>query len=94
MDIKPGQWINVKVTAQPKSEGARKTLIRVCEKDATVATERRRLHRARPVTHHRRGGRPWYDRPARLQIVKMNTGQTYKVFGSLDVLRDVASIRK
>ena len=91
--VKPGQWINVKITALPKSAGARKTMIRVFEKDREVRTERRRLSRSRMPSAHRRGGRPWWDRPPQLQIVETKPGTTYKVFGSVDVLRDLESLK-
>jgi hypothetical protein len=93
-EIKPGQWINVKVTAEPRAVAARKTMIRVFEKDETVSAERKRLHRARPVKSHTRGGRPWYDRPARLQVVKTTPGASYKLFASVDVLRDLESLSR
>lgn len=91
-DIKPGQWVNIKVTAEPRSEAARKTLIRVCEKDDQMKQERKRLDKARRPRVHRRGGRPWYDRPTRLQVVDTQPGATYKVFGSMDILRDLGSL--
>ena len=93
-EIKPGQWLNVKVTAEPKSEAAIKTMIRVFEKDEAMKAERKRLHRARPVQSHRRGGRPWYDRPARLQVVDTKPGATYKIFGSVDVVTDLGSLAR
>jgi len=93
-EIKPGQWINVKITAVPKAANNRKTMIRLFEKDGGVRVERKRLAVSRPVTTHIRGGRPWADRPRRLQAVKMEVGSTYKLFGSVDVLRDLKSLAK
>ena len=92
--IKPGQWINVKITAVPKAAKNRKTMIRVFEKDENSRNERKRLNRARPVTSHIRGGRPWEDRPRRLDVVKIEPGAIYKVFASVDVLRDLQSVEK
>ncbi len=91
--VKPGQWISVKITALPKSAGGRKTMIRIFEKDQKVQLERRRLSRSRPARTHRRGGRLWCDRPARLQVVSAKPGTTYKVFGSVDVLRELESLK-
>lgn len=91
--VKPGQWINVKITALPKSAGGRKTMVRVFEKDREVQTERRRLTRSRKPSAHRRGGRQWWDRPPQLEIVEAKPGKTYKVFGSVDVLRDLDSLK-
>jgi len=93
-EIKPGQWINVKITAVPKAANNRKTMIRVFEKDETVRTERKRLARSRPVTTHVRGGRDWANRPKRLAAVNIEPGATYKVFASVDILRDLKSVEK
>ena len=93
-DIQPGQQINVTVTSEPKAAAKRKTLIRLCEKDEQMCAERKRLQRARPVTFHRRGGRPWGDRPYRVQVVNTAPGASYKIFASTDVLRDLESIAK
>lgn len=91
-EIKPGQWINVKVTAEPKSASPIKTMIRLFEQDRAVKAERTRLARSRPVTTHRRGGRPWADRPRRIRVVKTTPGACYKIFASVDVLRDLKSL--
>ena len=92
--IKPGQWIKVKITSVPQAAKNRKTMIRLFEKDENIRTERKRLNKARPVTTHIRGGRPWANRPRQLQVVKMEPGATYKVFASVDVLRDLQSVEK
>jgi hypothetical protein len=91
--VKPGQWINVKVTALPKSVSGRKTMVRIFEKDRAAQSERRRLAKTRKPRADRRGGRLWWDRPARLQVVSTQPGATYKVFGSVDVLRELASLK-
>lgn len=91
--IKPGQWINVKVTAVPKSAAGKKTLTRIFEKDRQVQTERKRLAKSRKPRSHIRGGRPWFDRPGRLAVVETKPGSTYKVFGSVDVLRELESLK-
>ena len=91
-EIKPGQWVNVTVKAAFRAEAKKKTFIRVCEKNPEVRTERGRLSRSRKVRWDRRGGRRWADRPARLQVVKTTPGASYKVFASIDVLRDLKSL--
>ena len=91
-EIKPGQWVNVKVTAEPRASAPVKTMIRLFEKDAAMVTERKRVTRARPVKTHRRGGRDWADRPPRIQVVKTKPGAVYKLFASVDVLRDLKSL--
>ena len=91
-EIKPGQWINVKVTAEPRAAASIKTMLRLFEQDQQVKDERKRGVRARPVRSHIRGGRDWYVRPSRLRVVKTTPGSAYKIFASVDVLRDLASL--
>jgi hypothetical protein len=91
-EIQPAQWVQVKVKARPTSAAAEKTMIRLFEKDEEVHEKRKRLQRVRPVKRHIRGGRWWYDRPPRLRIVSTEPGATYKLFGSVDVLRDLSSL--
>lgn len=92
--ILPGQWINVKITSLPRAAKNRKTMIRLFEKDEKIRTDRKRLKKSRPVTDHIRGGRPWEGRPRRLDVVNMEPGSTYKLFASIDVLRDLQSVEK
>jgi len=93
-DIQPGQQINVKITSEPKAAAHRKTLVRLCDKDETVREERKRLRKARPVIWRTRAGRPWAKRPYRVAVVKFTPDTTYKLFGSVDVLRQLASVEK
>jgi hypothetical protein len=93
-EIQPGQWINVKVTAEPRSAASLKTMHRVLQKDESVRAEHRRRRRARPPKWHIRGGRRWFDRPARLSAVETKPGSAYKLFASVDVLRDLESLRR
>ena len=93
-DIKPGQWVTIKIIKQPRAAAQRKTLVRLCEKDPVVKVERVRLKRSRVVRFDRRGGRPWADRPARIVVVKTRPGATYRIFASVDVCRDLASVAK
>ncbi len=93
-DIRPGQWITVKVTKRPKSVAGVKTLVRLFEKTREAQQERRRLSRARVVKGHVRGGRTWHDRPARIAVAHITAGATCKLFASVDVARDLASVDK
>jgi hypothetical protein len=93
-NIKPGQWVNITVKSEPRAAAARKTMIRLFRKDARVAAEHKRLARARPVRFDRRGGRPWGDRPKFLPVARTTPGSSYRIFASVDVLRDLKSIDK
>jgi len=94
IDLDPGQWVEVKVISEPKSAAKLKTMERIFERDRKVTAERKRLTRSRPVTTHIRGGRPWADRPARLPLVKTKPGAKYRLFASVDILRDLGSLQK
>jgi hypothetical protein len=91
-EIKPGTWINVKVVKQPKTEAKKKTMVRLFENDPEIKQERRRLSSARQARFHRRGGRPWRDAPARLQIVETKPGADYKLFASYDTVKAIRSL--
>ena len=93
-DIKPGQWISVTIKKQPKSAGGRKTLTRLCEQDPVVKKERLRLDRSRPSLKHRRGGGLWADITPPLATVQMTPGASYRIFASLDVLKDMKSVEQ
>jgi len=93
-EIKPGQWVTVKVTSEPRAAARRKTLVRLFEQDPTVRNERKRLARSRQVGSHRRGGRFWADRPAQLKAAPIKPGATYKLFASVAVLRDLQSVAR
>lgn len=90
--ITPGQWVNVKITKEPRAIAQRKTLVRLFEKDSQVKAERSRQKRTRPVRQHRRGGRLWSDRPPRLALVKTCAGASYRIFASVDVIKDLESL--
>ena len=91
-EIKPGQWITVKVKSQPRAIGGRKTLVRLFEQDPTIKIERRRHKKTRPVQDSRRGGRIWKNRPPQLSLVETTKGASYRIFASVSVLRDLKSV--
>jgi hypothetical protein len=91
-EVKPGQWVNVKVVSAPRAAARVKTLMRLFNQDPAVKKERARLSRSRPVGEHRRGGRMWKDRPIRLKVAEVKPGATYKLFASVDVLKDLKTV--
>ncbi len=93
-EIRPGQWINVKVKATPRALAGRKTLVRLFEQDPAVRKERDRHARSRRPPPSRRGGRIWMNRPARLELVETSPGASYKIFASLETLRALKSVEK
>jgi hypothetical protein len=91
-ETKPGQWINVKIVSAPKDAASKKTMRRLFEKDNEVQQERKRLKKARQPFSRIRAGRVWTNRPPRLEVVSFEPGATYKIFGSVDVMKDLQSI--
>jgi hypothetical protein len=92
MNIQPGQWVNVKVKTEPRTAAGRKTLIRLFRKDPQVKLEHNRLARSRPTRWVQRGGRPWGNRPPILQVARTSPGSSYRIFASVDVVRDLRSV--
>jgi hypothetical protein len=91
-EVKPGQWVNVKVVSRPRAEARVKTLTRLFGQDREIKKARERQSKARPIGEHRRGGRMWKDRPPHLQLVEIKPGATYKIFASVDVLKDLRTV--
>jgi len=95
MDIRPGSTVAIEIAATPRSQAARRTLLRVCAKDPAVARQRRRQKDTRPsLQSWRRGGRQWHHQMRTKSPVKLERGRTYRVRATLDVIRDLASVRR
>ncbi len=95
MDIAPGTKIRVELTAAPRSEAARKTLNRVLSKDPAMAHDMHWRKQHRPsLEKWRRGGRLWEHRMKSKPPVQLKKGQTYTLLGTVDVLRDLASVSR
>lgn len=93
MDIAPGSTVKIEITQAPRREAARKTLHRVCLKDAEVARH------ARHQKHHRpswqdwiRGGKFWHHQMKTKPPAKLEPGRSYTVRATLDVIRDLESV--
>jgi len=95
-DIAAGSTVNIKIVKTPSSESARKTLVRLLSKDDEVRTENRRLERVRAknISYHQRGGRPWAVRPPKQRPVKGEVGESGTILASPDVLRDLKGVER
>jgi hypothetical protein len=91
-EVKPGQWVNVTVKKEPRTHGGRKTLVRMYGKDPAVRKDRERMKRARPRSEHQRGGRLWQDYPPHLRPTTVQPGVSFRVFATLDVIKEISSI--
>lgn len=94
LQVKPGQWVEVKVTSVPRTAAGKKTMTRLFEQDPEIKKERARHARSRLTIQARRGGRLWNNIPSRLSTVSTERGQSYRVFASVSALRDLASVEK
>jgi hypothetical protein len=92
IDVAPGTLVTVKVAKSPRRVAAVKTLERLFRKDSAVRKGIERLQESRPTRFHRRGGRPWGDRPPQLKPFKIVRGASCKIVASLDVIKDLASL--
>lgn len=97
-DIAPGTTVTVKIVKAPKSEGARKTLVRLLSKDAEVIKENKRLKKVRKVnqTMSTRGGRwrVWESRLVKQNPVIGAVGEAGTFLATPDVLRDLRGVEK
>ncbi|XAL99153.1 hypothetical protein OT109_16415 [Phycisphaeraceae bacterium D3-23] len=97
-DITPGSTVTVKVVKAPKSEAARKTLVRLLSKDAAVIAENKRLKKVRKAneTMSTRGGRwrVWESRLVKQRPVTGTVGEAGTFRATPDVVRDLNSVDK
>lgn len=95
MNIQPGTNVSVQITKLPTNAAARKTLVRVCCKDPAIVIQRRRQQDRRPSHEFwRRGGNQWNHRMKTIPPVSLRVGASYAVRATLDVLRDLDSIKR
>jgi hypothetical protein len=95
MSIAPGTQVSVEIVSTPTNAAARKTLTRIARKDAGVAKRERTRKEKRPSLQvWRRGGRPWEHRMRTQPAISLETGRSYSVRATVDVLRDLASVEK
>ncbi len=94
MSITPGSLVTLEITARPTSEAARKTLVRVCRKDADVHRRYNLRKRKRPSWQEwRRGGRMWHHQMKSLPMA-IEKGASYTVRATVDVIRDLESVAR
>ncbi len=95
MDVTLGSLISLEITAEPTAAAARKTLIRLCRKDARVMRHQRIQQRKRPSWQtSRRGGRYWHHQMRSVPAVKLAPGSRYSIRATLDVIRDLESVKR
>ncbi len=97
-DIAPGITVTVKIVKPVKSEGARKTLVRLLSKDPAIVKENKRLKKVREAnqTMSTRGGRwrVWESRLVKQRPVTAAVGEEGTFLATADVLRDLRGVEK
>jgi hypothetical protein len=91
-----GGMVSVQVVRTPTTVAATKTIIRILGKDRTVQAEQRRIEKVRQSNYNpkRRGGRLYAGRLVKQFPVKGRVGERGSVMATLDVLRDLESVRR
>lgn len=95
MDIEPGAAVSIEIVATPRRPAARKTLTRVCGKDAAVARRHRTQKARRPSWQEWiRGGKYWHHQMKSRPAASLEPGSKYTVQATVDVLRDLESVKR
>jgi hypothetical protein len=93
MDIAPGSMVTIEINKDPRREAARKTLHRVCLKNAELAKQARHQKHIRPSWQDWiRGGKFWHHQMKTKPLSKLEPGRVYTVRATLDVIRDLESV--
>jgi hypothetical protein len=93
--ITPGGMVQVELTAVPRSEAARKTLVRLFRRDADVQRHHRAQQAKRPSWQTwRRGNATWHHQMKTRTVVALDKGASYRFLATVDVLRDLASVAR
>ena len=93
MDLTPGSEITIEIKSTPTREAARKTLNRLCSKDAAIAKLHRHRKAHRPSwVDKRRGGRFWHHQMKSRPAVSLASGAKYTLRATVDVIRDLKSV--
>ena len=95
MEIEPGSNITIEITKTPQRQAACKTLYRVCQKDPAVARMHRRQKTKRPSWQEWiRGGKYWHHQMKTKPSASLEPGSKYTVRASVDVMRDLESVKR
>lgn len=92
--FKPGQTITVTIEAEPRSEGAAKTIARLMRRDADTKRGLRRGQLLRSRRNHRyiRGNRDWVAREKAAKLVRVEKGATWSMPFTADLAREFQSV--
>jgi hypothetical protein len=95
MSIAPGTTVTMEITAVPTREASRKTLMRLCRKDAGIARHHRTQTSKRPSqASWRRGGKMWQHQMRTRPVIRLAPGVKVTLRATVDVIRDLASVNR
>lgn len=96
MNLTPGSLVQVKVTKNPTSDRAAKTLSRIFGHDLAVKRQARRRQRIlrQETDPRRRGGRLWNVKDRAPRIAQPGKGDSCKVHATLDLINDLGSVER
>lgn len=90
-----GGNVIIEITKVPAAQAARKTLVRLCRKDPRIVRHHRQQQDKRPSWERwRRGGKMWHHQMRTKPAVSIAAGQTFRIRATLDVLRDLESVKR
>jgi hypothetical protein len=95
MEITPGTTVTVEITASPRTDAARKTLVRLLGRTAEVRRHQCRQKRQRPSWQTwRRGGRMWHHQMKSTPPIPPTPGRRLSLLATVDAIRDLASVER
>jgi hypothetical protein len=94
INYKAGEQIQCTITSLPRAQAQTLTIARLMRRDPTAVRALRRAQRLRKQRMHTyiRGGRKWFDREHPAKVVRVETGETWQMAFTHDILPDLQSV--
>ncbi|MBK7403790.1 MAG: hypothetical protein IPJ41_03935 [Phycisphaerales bacterium] len=90
----PGEQLRCTITSVPRAQAKNDTIARLMRRDPAAVRALRRAQRMRRQRMHSyiRGGREWFDREHPAKVVRVETGETWQMVFTPDILPDLKSV--
>lgn len=94
--FKPGETITCTVMAEPRAEGAKKTIARLMRRDPSNTKSLRRAQhlRGRRLNRYIRGNRWWVAREKAARVVMVRAGETWSMPFTPELAADLNSVSR
>lgn len=94
INYRAGDQIRCTVTSVPRAQAQTITIARLMRRDPIAVRALRRAQRLRRQRMHTyiRGGRLWYDREHPAKVVRVETGESWQMAFTHDILPDLRSV--